>query len=642
MYNMSSMRKFTSSEIVKVVLSEKRAATFAREYIQSDDSMDEESENLKNIVFEEGPLHLLNGLFERRSFLTKESHRELAKFWRKQGGEWERFRPRAWLLLSGAHGESARHSGYYAELDRSFQSSLPATQKLIRMDIRRTSSPQMTDEKRETMFRILFNIAKRRMDMGYCQGMNFICVFFLDCGLSEEEVFWVMVYLFEEVTHPTYYTSMAPALGDVQLFRYLIRWADPGLTALIIRNLVDLNMLLLPLFVTLFSTLKSMELKRVAMDQVFFEGMLGLFKLVLVFFELFRTELLKTRDTLEFKRVFEDSLGRLSNFLLLKKKLQERYINRPVFAKLRKLVLAREMLKFGDTPPARKKQPKCAPGFPVCFAAEGTGDKMAPPVYATENVLENLVIRYMPEGDAKVGEMRFVAMPELGSFMAGQLDKGRIEWMVGQSRAEAAGQKGHRGSGMWGTGISASGGSGLRGGKEGSKGEIGMGVSLTEALGSSEPVVKGGERNLLLFRESHRCALRTISEKDRTRMYDLKQAFFRESWKTDHDFIRVNRKVFQSGYRSKGLGGLGAVGGTCVIRSGRRRGSGRSRSEDLRPSEELLVQTRRVPAEGLAAEVGWTFDEADDGFLNQRIPEGMEELLFQSESTPLGESYMFE
>lgn len=73
------------------------------------------------------------------------------------------------------------------------------------------------------MFRILSALAKRNPKTHYCQGMNFMCAFFLELNLEEEEVFWIMAYLFDNIIPQDYYTNMIPLISDIKLLKFMIR-----------------------------------------------------------------------------------------------------------------------------------------------------------------------------------------------------------------------------------------------------------------------------------------------------------------------------------------------------------------------------------------------------------------------------------
>lgn len=73
------------------------------------------------------------------------------------------------------------------------------------------------------MRRILIALAKRNMDLGYCQGMNFVCYYLIKMGFQEEEIFWLMTYCFENILPKNYYINMLPLIADIKLLKYILR-----------------------------------------------------------------------------------------------------------------------------------------------------------------------------------------------------------------------------------------------------------------------------------------------------------------------------------------------------------------------------------------------------------------------------------
>lgn len=126
------------------------------------------------------------------------------------------------------------------------------------MDIDRTAQ-DLTPEIKQMMMRILFNFAKRNMEITYCQGMNFICYFLIEMSFNEEEIFWILCHLFENLMPYSYYINMTPVLADVEIFKYMLAEKFPAIYKEMMNKNFDLNFLLIPLFVTIFTNLKNNE-----------------------------------------------------------------------------------------------------------------------------------------------------------------------------------------------------------------------------------------------------------------------------------------------------------------------------------------------------------------------------------------------
>ena len=134
---------------------------------------------------------------------------------------------------------------------------MQAYQKIIILDVKRTGAKDIGDKERDAMTRILYAFSKRNMEIGYCQGMNFVCHFLLEMGFSEEETFWLICHVFEQLMPRNYYVNMIPAIADIEVFKILLRESRPKLHEHLTSLGVDLNFMLIPCFVTIFTNLKN-------------------------------------------------------------------------------------------------------------------------------------------------------------------------------------------------------------------------------------------------------------------------------------------------------------------------------------------------------------------------------------------------
>lgn len=125
------------------------------------------------------------------------------------------------------------------------------------MDIKRTYAKIITQDTKEKMLRVLYNYSKRNMEIGYCQGMNFICYYFLENGFTEEETFWILAHIIEQVIPKNYYINMVPIIADIKILRQMMKEKIPRLVKHIQDLNVDLNFLLIPWFVMVFTNIQN-------------------------------------------------------------------------------------------------------------------------------------------------------------------------------------------------------------------------------------------------------------------------------------------------------------------------------------------------------------------------------------------------
>lgn len=152
-----------------------------------------------------------------------------------------------------------RYKGYYDQLDENFNDQMLTSKRIIVNDIKRTYSTIITQDNKDKMLRILYSYAKRNMEVGYCQGMNFMCYHFLTEGFSEEETFWILAYIFEQLIPKNYYTNMVPIIADIKMLRHLMQEKYPKLVSHIQDLNVDLNFILIPWFIMAFMNIQNNE-----------------------------------------------------------------------------------------------------------------------------------------------------------------------------------------------------------------------------------------------------------------------------------------------------------------------------------------------------------------------------------------------
>ena len=125
---------------------------------------------------------------------------------------------------------------------------------VIVLDVNRTYFSESQDEKRETIKNILFCLLYTYPNIGYCQGMNFICQFLLEVTKEEEKAF----NIFSAILNKTKYGDLIK--DDFYLmkkyfyvFERLINIYLPELSTLLKQNNVLPSYYISPWFITLFT-----------------------------------------------------------------------------------------------------------------------------------------------------------------------------------------------------------------------------------------------------------------------------------------------------------------------------------------------------------------------------------------------------
>lgn len=157
--------------------------------------------------------------------------------------------------------------------------------------------------------RILQAYALHNPSIGYCQSMNFICGFLL-LHLNEEESFWMLLHMIENIISAEYYTdNLLGAYADQHVFLHIIEKYLPEIYQVLCKSGLDEQLPLIGIkwFMCLFiDTLPFFIVQRI-WDLFLNEGMTVIFKIAAAMLKYFEKEILSA-DTVELYNLIS-SLG---------------------------------------------------------------------------------------------------------------------------------------------------------------------------------------------------------------------------------------------------------------------------------------------------------------------------------------------
>eukprot|EP01129_Flabellula_baltica_P003863 TRINITY_DN13599_c0_g1_i1.p1 TRINITY_DN13599_c0_g1~~TRINITY_DN13599_c0_g1_i1.p1 ORF type:complete len:334 (-),score=58.24 TRINITY_DN13599_c0_g1_i1:8-1009(-) len=188
-------------------------------------------------------------------------------------------RGEAWKVITGSNTLMSKSPGvYHGLLERD-----SVYDDLIRKDVHRTF-PSHKDFKlkdsggQASLYNVLKAYSVMDEEVGYCQGMSFVCATIL-CYLNEEEAFWVFVSLLKISNMRMLYTVGLPLLQTCFFkFNQLMKTYFPELS----QHFEEQG--ILPIFYatdwfsTLFSYSMNVDFSSRVLDVVFLEGINFLFK----------------------------------------------------------------------------------------------------------------------------------------------------------------------------------------------------------------------------------------------------------------------------------------------------------------------------------------------------------------------------
>lgn len=195
-------------------------------------------------------------------------------------------RPQIWMRLSGAVQKKANSETSYNEIIKQCGNDQLVSSKQIEKDLLRIlptnacfSSMDGTGIPR--LRRILRGIAWLFPDIGYCQGTGVIVASLL-LFLEEEDAFWLMATIVEDLLPASYYSSTLLGIqADQRVMQTLIANYLSGVDDALKSHDIELSLITLHWFLTLFANVVHMKILLRIWDWFFYEGSIILFQLTL-------------------------------------------------------------------------------------------------------------------------------------------------------------------------------------------------------------------------------------------------------------------------------------------------------------------------------------------------------------------------
>jgi TBC1 domain family member 6 len=215
------------------------------------------------------------------------------------GGIPAAFRPAVWWELSGAHAKAALHPpGYYAGLCT--LAPAPEAKYALDKDVDRTFPGHPVFDSRAglaSLRRLLAAFAVHNPDLGYCQGLNFLAGYLL-LLLSEEQAFWVLDCLVNEILPPDYYSpTLIGVHADQRVLGHLVGELLPDVATAYESAGVSLHVVTVEWFMCALVTLLPAHTAVRVWDALFLHGSEALFRVPLVLFLQHRDRILSVSQS---------------------------------------------------------------------------------------------------------------------------------------------------------------------------------------------------------------------------------------------------------------------------------------------------------------------------------------------------------
>ncbi|XP_062614962.1 small G protein signaling modulator 3 homolog isoform X1 [Saccostrea cucullata] len=195
-------------------------------------------------------------------------------------------RPHIWMRLSGGMEKKIKSDLTYKDIVKASSNDLLMTSKQIEKDLLRTMPSNAcfcnihgTGVPR--LRRILRGLAWLYPDIGYCQGTGVIAGSLL-LFMEEEDTFWMMCAIIEDLLPASYYSSTLIGIqADQRVMRHLLISYLPDIDLVLKEHDIELSLISLHWFLTLFASVVHMKVLLRIWDLFFYEGSTVLFQITM-------------------------------------------------------------------------------------------------------------------------------------------------------------------------------------------------------------------------------------------------------------------------------------------------------------------------------------------------------------------------
>ncbi|KAL4324355.1 hypothetical protein GQ457_11G004230 [Hibiscus cannabinus] len=274
-------------------------------------------------------------------------------------------RPKIWFSLSGAaKKKSTVPESYYNDLTKAVEGKVTPATRQIDHDLPRTfpGHPWFdTPQGHAALRRVLVGYSFRDSDVGYCQGLNYVAALLLLVMKTEEDAFWMLAVLLENVlVNDCYTNNLSGCHVEQRVFKDLLVKKCPRIAAHLEALEFDVSLVATEWFLCLFSKSLPSETTLRVWDVLFYEGAKVLFHAALAIFKMKEEELLLTHqvgdvidilqrtthqlfDPDELLTVAFDKIGSMTtNAISKQRKKQEPEVMKELDERLRRLNSLRE------------------------------------------------------------------------------------------------------------------------------------------------------------------------------------------------------------------------------------------------------------------------------------------------------------
>lgn len=225
-----------------------------------------------------------------------------------------RMRGEIWELCSGSMYLRQANPGVYQKILKDNASKVSQAVEEIEKDLKRSLpeySAYQTEEGIQRLRNVLTAYSWKNPDVGYCQAMNIVVAGLL-IFMTEEQAFWCLSSLCDTYVPGYYSKTMYGTLLDQKVFEAFVEEKMPLLWNHIVENDIQLSVVSLPWFLSLFFTSMPLEYAFRIMDIFFMNGSQTLFQVALAILKLNGDDLFQSEDDGMFIAILKNYFQTLS------------------------------------------------------------------------------------------------------------------------------------------------------------------------------------------------------------------------------------------------------------------------------------------------------------------------------------------
>eukprot|EP00794_Sanderia_malayensis_P008950 gene8950-9904_t len=222
-----------------------------------------------------------------------------------------------WPRISGALKKKKSSKISYKRVIKKSNNDNSVYMKQIEKDLCRTMPSNACFQTSDSigipkLKRILMAIAWLYPDIGYCQGVGMI-VSSLLLFQSEEDTFWMMVTIIDDLLPESYFSAtLLGVQADQRVLRQLIVSFLPNVDRCLREHDIELSLITLHWFLTIMSGVLPLDILLRIWDIFFYEGSIILFKITLGMFKMREQTFLTLENSAQIFNCLSDLPGDIS------------------------------------------------------------------------------------------------------------------------------------------------------------------------------------------------------------------------------------------------------------------------------------------------------------------------------------------